>query len=129
MRLVITLPHRIALDITVGKVGAEGLHGSFTMLPRHLDHVVVLEPAILSYTTGWGVEGFVAVDGGILTKVGDEVRVSTVAAVAGDRLEDLERTVAETFQVLDERERDARAAQARIESHVMREMFEFEESA
>lgn len=129
MRLVIALPHRIALDVTVGKVGAEGLHGSFTMLPRHLDHVVVLEPSILSYTSESGVERFVAVDGGILTKVGDEVRVSTVAAVSGDRLEDLERTVSETFQALDERERDTRAAQARIESHVMREMFEFEEYA
>lgn len=129
MRLVIALPHRIALDATVGKIGAEGLHGSFTMLPRHLDHVVVLVPSILSFTTESEVERFVAVDGGILTKVGNEVRVSTVAAVPGDRLEDLERTVSETFQALDERERDARAAQARIESHVMREMFEFEEYA
>lgn len=128
MKLVIALPHRIALTVTVDKVGGEGLHGSFTMLPRHLDHVVVLQPSILTYTTESGDERFVAVDGGILTKVGDEVRVSTVAAVPGDRLEDLERTVSETFRTLGERERDARAAQARIESHVMREMFEFEES-
>lgn len=129
MRLVIALPNRIEVDAPVVKVGAEGTHGTFTLLPHHLDYVVLLEPGILVYVAEDDVEDerYVAVDGGVLTKVGDEVLVSTRAAVAGDRLEELERTVVRSFRLLDERERSTRAALARIESHLLREIFEFEE--
>jgi F-type H+-transporting ATPase subunit epsilon len=128
--LVVALPHRIEIDQPVDKVGAEGIHGSFTMLPNHLDHVVLLAPGILTYVPhGDPGERYVAVKGGVLTKVGADVRVATVAAVQGDRLEELERTVVRSFRRLDERERDARAAMARIESRVLNEMFEFEEEA
>jgi F-type H+-transporting ATPase subunit epsilon len=129
VRLIVALPHRIEVDVEVSRVGAEGIHGSFTMLPRHLDYAVLLESGILTYSVAGEAERFVAIDGGLLTKVGDEVRVATAAAVAGDRLEELERTVSETFQRLDERERTARAALARIESHVTQEMVEFEEDS
>lgn len=129
MRLVIALPNRIEVDAPVVKVGAEGTHGTFTLLPHHLDYVVLLEPGILVYVVEGevGEERYVAIDGGVLTKVGDEVLVSTRAAVAGDRLEELERTVVRSFRLLDERERSTRAALARIESHLLREIFEFEE--
>ncbi len=128
MRLVVALPHRIEIDQPVDKVGAEGIHGSFTMLPLHLDHVVLLAPGILTFVPhGESDERYVAIKGGVLTKVGDDVRVATVAAVQGERLEELERTVVRSFRRLDERERDARAAMARIESRVLHELFEFEE--
>ncbi len=128
MRLLITLPNRVQVDAEVEKVGAEGSHGSFTMLPRHLDHVVLLEPGILSYTRD-GEEHFVAVDGGILVKVGDRVRVATTAAILGDRLDELERMIAATFRRRDERDRAARAALVRFESRVVHELFEFEEAS
>jgi F-type H+-transporting ATPase subunit epsilon len=127
MRLIVALPNRIQLDAEVTRVGAEGIHGSFTMLPRHLDFAVILESGILSYTDPGGRESYVAIDGGVLTKVGEEVRVSTLAAVPGERLDELERTVTETFRLLGERERSTRLAQTRIETRVMQEMFEFEE--
>lgn len=126
MRLVVALPHRIEVDREVTKVSGEGLHGTFTLLPHHLDYVVLLESSILTFTAD-GEEHFVAIDGGVLTKVGDDVRVSTVAAITGDRLDELERTVVRSFRRLDERERNTRAALARIESHVLHELFEFEE--
>lgn len=129
MRLVVALPHRIEVEAPVVKVSAEGRHGTFTLLPHHLDYVVLLAPGILVYLLeGVGdQERYVAIDGGVLAKVGDDVLVSTQAAVAGDRLEELERTVVRSFRLLDERERNARAALARIESHLLRELFEFEE--
>lgn len=127
MRLVVALPHLIHLDLEVEKVSAEGIHGTFTMLPRHLDYVVLLQSGILSYALSGGAERYVAVDGGVLAKVGDEVRVSTPAAVGGDRLDELERTVSEAFRELGERERDTRAALTRIESHLLQQFFEFEE--
>ncbi|HLU30559.1 MAG TPA: F0F1 ATP synthase subunit epsilon [Acidimicrobiia bacterium] len=127
MRLTIAIPNRIQLDEPVTKVAAEGMHGAFTLLPRHLDYVVILEPGILTYTDEEDNEHYVAVDGGVLTKAGPEVRVSTPAAVPGDQLEDLKRTVDETFRRLDETEQLTRVAQARIETRVLHEMFEFEE--
>lgn len=129
MKLVVALPHRIAVQSRVFKVSAEGTHGTFTLLPHHLDYIVLLEPGILTYAPEdqVGDERYVAVDGGVLTKVGGDVRVATIAAVEGDRLEDLERTVVKSFRRLDERERTARAAMSRIESRVLHEMFEFED--
>lgn len=127
MRLVVALPHLIHLDHEVEKVSAEGIHGTFTMLPHHLDYVVLLQSGILSYAVSDGPEQYVAVDGGVLAKVGDEVRVSTPAAVSGDRLDELERTVSEAFRELGERERTSRAALTRIESHLLQQFFEFEE--
>lgn len=127
MRLTIAIPNRIAVDEPVAKVSARGRHGAFTLLPRHLDYVVLLEPGILTYAGDDGTERYVAVDGGVLTKTGPDVRVSTLAAVPGDRLDDLERTVADTFRRLDETEQSTRLAQARIENQVLHEMFEFEE--
>ena len=49
MKLVVALPHRIAVQSRVFKVSAEGTHGTFTLLPHHLDYVVLLEPGILTY--------------------------------------------------------------------------------
>lgn len=130
MRLVVLLPHRVELDTEVAAVGAEGIHGTFTMLPRHLDHVVLLVPGILSYRPAdGGGERYVAVDGGVLVKVGSDVRVSTGSAVPGDRLELLEERIVESFEELDERDADTRAALTRIETHVVTELFEFEERA
>jgi F-type H+-transporting ATPase subunit epsilon len=114
------------MDREVDKVSGEGLHGSFTLLPHHLDYVVLLASSILTFTAD-GEEQFVAIDGGVLTKVRDEVRVSTVAAIRGEQLEELERTVVRSFRRLDEQERNTRAAMNRIESHVLHELFEFEE--
>lgn len=127
MRLIVALPHRIQTDANVTKVSAEGIHGAFTMLPRHLDHVVLLGAGILSYTIEDGDEYYVAVEEGVLTKVGDEVRVSTVAAVFGDQLGELYRSVDEAFNRLDKRDRTTRDALARIEKHVIQQLFEFEE--
>jgi len=127
VRLVVTLPNRIAVEAAVTRVGAEGIHGSFTMLPHHLDHVVLLAPGILSYTGEDGEQHYAAVDGGVLTKVGEEVRIATTAAVPGGRLEELKESVTEAFGHLDERDRSARLALARIETHIVQQLLSFEE--
>lgn len=126
MRLRISVPHETVMDTDVDTVGAEGLHGSFTMLPRHVDYLVMLLPSILTATRG-DETLYVAVDGGTLVKVGDEVLVSTGAAVPGDSLERLEETIRTAFLQISDHERDARVALARIETHVVQELFEFEE--
>lgn len=132
MQLRVLLPTEVLLDLAVSQINAEAEDGAFSLLPRHLDWVTALVPGILSYRparetprTPTGdpmsdAEAYLAIDRGILVKVGQEVLVSTLNAVPGDRLEGLHRVVAEQFLHLDEQERQARSALARLEAGALR---------
>jgi F-type H+-transporting ATPase subunit epsilon len=126
MRLRVLAPTHIAVDEEVSRVSAESPDGAFTILPRHIDYATVLVPGILSYRlqTGYGRPGlpspgaelhYVAVDEGILVKRGRVVNVSTRNAVSGTDLESLRAAVTEMFTELDDEERQARNALARLE--------------
>lgn len=121
--LKILLPEKVLLDRLVRKVVAEGMSGSFGLLPRHADFVELLGPGILAFVpveSDGEEEIFVAVDEGVLVKTGPEVRVSVRHAVVGPDLGDLETTVRHRFQRIDERERAMRTALAKLESEVIR---------
>ena len=73
MRVKIFQPSEIFLEEEVSKLVAEGPAGSFAIKPRHLDMTSALVPGILSYWTVRGKEMFLAVNGGILVKQGEDV--------------------------------------------------------
>ena len=123
MTLKILLPERVLLEETADKVVAEGGHGSFGLLPRHIDIVAPLVPGILSYTRG-DDEYFVAVDEGVLVKCGDEVLVSVRDAVIGPNLESLEETVRVQFDERREEEKELHSALAKLETEVVRRFTE-----
>jgi F-type H+-transporting ATPase subunit epsilon len=127
MRLRVLLPTDVRVDEKVRKVVAEGTEGAFCLLPRHVDIAAALVPGILAFETEEGAETFFAVDGGILTKCGEDVRVSTPSAVGDRPLGELERAVREEFRSLDERERRARSAVAKIEADFVRGFLEMQE--
>ncbi len=120
MNLKVLIPTVVLINREVTKVIAEAENGHFCLLPRHVDLVAALVPGILSFTTETGVEIFVAVDEGILVKCGYEVLVSTRNAIEGENLETLKQTVAEQFQILDEKEKLTRSALAQFEASMMR---------
>lgn len=124
MRLKVMLPTEILIDQEVTKVVAEAENGSFCLEPRHIDFVAALVPGILSFTSPEGAEEFAAVDEGILVKVGQDVLVSTRRAVRHVELGKLRQTVEEEYRVVDERERKARAAAARLEADLARRFLE-----
>jgi F-type H+-transporting ATPase subunit epsilon len=124
MRLKVLLPSEILVDQEVTKVTAEAEDGFFCLLPRHVDFVSALVPGLLAYETADDQEHFVAVDEGLLVKVGDEVLVSTRNAARGADLGQLQRKVQEQFSFLDERERSTRSAMARIEADFVRRFLE-----
>lgn len=126
MRLRLLTPTAALLDLAVAKVVAEAPNGLFCLLPRHVDFVAALVPGILYYTDASGTERLVAVDEGCLVKCGAEVLVSTINAVPGTDLAALQVTVADTFLELDEDERRARSALARLESGAIRRLVELE---
>jgi F-type H+-transporting ATPase subunit epsilon len=127
MRLKIFLPTEILLDEEILKVTAEAENGSFTMLPRHIDFTTALAQGILSFIDPDDEEHFVAVDGGILVKVGREVLVSTRNAVRGEDLGTLVETVEREFNIIDEHEKVARSAFARMEADLVRRFIELEQ--
>jgi F-type H+-transporting ATPase subunit epsilon len=127
MRLKVLIPTRVVVDETVSKIVAEGEHGSFCLLPQHIDFLAALVPGLLAYIDESGVERFAAVDEGVLVKRGDEVLVSTGQAVASADLDELERTVHREFTMLDEKERAANAATAKLEAGFLRSYLEFAE--
>lgn len=126
MRLRLFLPSHVEVDRQVEKVSAEGLHGQFTVLPRHVGGVAALVPGLLSFVAD-GEETFLAVDGGTLVKRGDDVLVSTPAAVPARDLEELEPAVGRAQQATGAQEDRARAALARIETDLVQRFVELEE--
>jgi F-type H+-transporting ATPase subunit epsilon len=120
VKLKILLPSEVLLEETVNKVSAEAANGCFTLLPRHIDFVTSLVPGILTYTTETGEEHFLAVDGGVLVKRGEEVFVSATRAVPGPRMEDLRELVETELKVLAESEKKARTVMARLETDTLR---------
>lgn len=127
MHLQVLLPTQILVNTDVLKVIAEAENGSFCLLPRHIDMVAALAPGILSYTTYDGREEFLGTDEGILVKNGPEVLVSVRDAVRGPALGLLKQTIFARFHSLDERERRARSALARLEADFVRRFFELGE--
>jgi len=124
MQLKVLLPTQVLVDEPVSKVVAEGEDGSFCLLPRHVDFTSALVPGLLVFEPAGGGEEFLAIDEGVLVKCGDEVLVSTRRAVRGADLGALRRTVAEEFRVLDEHEKAARTASAKLEAELVRRFME-----
>lgn len=128
MRLRVLLPTEVLVDEEVFKVIAEAENGSFCLLPRHVDFVTALVPSVLCFYTGEGKENFAAVDQGVLVKCGRNVSVSTLNGVRGSDLEHLQDLIDERFLELDEHERRARTALARLEAGTLRRFREMQET-
>jgi F-type H+-transporting ATPase subunit epsilon len=126
MRLKVLLPSEVLLDAAVTKVIAEAENGAFCLLPRHIDFVAALLPGLLSFETETGQEEFLAIDEGILVKCGAQVLVSTRQAVRGPDLGTLRQAIDDQFRAVDEQEKKARAAAARLEADLVRRFLELE---
>jgi len=117
MRLEVLLPFRVFTDKTeVLRIVAETREGSFGLLPRRRDCVAALVPGILTYETEAEGEVFIAVDEGVLVKIGDEVRVSVRRAAGGTDLDHLRDAVRRDYLTLDALTQGARAATEKLES-------------
>lgn len=124
MRLKVFVPTAVLVDAAARKITAEAANGCFCLLPRHIDFVSALVPGILSFVDETGQEQFLAIDTGILVKCGDEVRVAVGNAMRGAVLEGLQQVVEAEFRALDDRERLARTALARLEANLVRGMLQ-----
>jgi F-type H+-transporting ATPase subunit epsilon len=126
MNLKVLLPNEVLLNIDVVKIIAEAQNGHFCLLPQHIDFVAALVPGLFSYEDTAGQEHFLAIDEGTLVKCGSEVLVSTRTAARNGDLGQLKDVIKGQFEVLDERERMARSATARLEVGLVRRFMEFD---
>jgi F-type H+-transporting ATPase subunit epsilon len=124
MNCRILLPAEVFLSKEVAKVVAEAGNGSFCLLPQHVDFVAAIVPGLLRIITPDGKEEFYAVDEGILIKRGENVMVSTRNAIRIPDLGQLKQVVEEKFKALDEKEKVARTASARLEADLVRRFVE-----
>ena len=117
MNLKILLPFKIFAEKTgVVRVVAETRAGSFGLLPHRLDCVAALAPGILVFETEAGGEVCMAVDEGVLVKIGADVLVSVRNAIGGTDLGKLRAAVEQEFLNLDEQEKSVRSVLAKLES-------------
>jgi F-type H+-transporting ATPase subunit epsilon len=95
MQLKILLPSRVFWEMDeVTRIVAETRQGSFGILPHRVDCVAALAAGILSYTTATANDVYVAVDEGVLVKMGAQVVVSVRHAIGGADLGQLRQAVA-----------------------------------
>ena len=128
MRLRVVTPSGVVIDKAVLKVAAEGPNGAFGLLPRHIDFVSELPPGIVFYSSFHGQDHLVAINEGTLVKTGNLVLISTRDAIVGDDLGALEEQVKNAFLKVDEHERTARTALARLEAGMIRHFLDLEKA-
>lgn len=124
MKFKVLLPSEVFLDEEVAKVVAEAANGSFCLMPRHVDFVAALVPGLVDIVDAKGTEIFLAVDQGVLVKRGQEVFVSTRNAIRLPDLGELKQIVEEQFKAMDDKEKAARTAAARLEADLVRRFME-----
>lgn len=127
MNLQILLPTNVLVDEPAAKIVAEAENGSFCLLPRHVDYVSSLAPGILAFTNSDAEERYVGVAEGVLVKSGRNVRVSVEYGVLGESLGQLRAKVRAHFEQVDEKERQAVSAVARLEADFVRRFLALEE--
>ncbi|MEN8259851.1 MAG: F0F1 ATP synthase subunit epsilon [Pseudomonadota bacterium] len=127
MRLKVLLPTEILVDEGANKIIAEAENGLFCIKPRHIDFVAPLVPGLLFYVSESGKEHWLGVDEGTLVKCGPDVWVSVRDAVREENLAQLKQAIEDRFYHLDEAERVARSALARLEAGVVRRFIELRE--
>lgn len=127
MNLKVLLPFQVFADVEdILRIVVETPAGSFGLLPRRLDCVTALTPGLLIYETQARGEVCLAVDEGVLVKIGPEVLVSVRRAMGGTDLGQLRAVVEQEYLTLDEDERTLRDVSAKLETAFMHRFAELQ---
>ena len=126
MQLKVLLPSEVFFENdNVERIVAETSQGSFGILPHRRDCVAALAPGIFTYQEKNGPPAYLAVDEGVLAKVGMKVVVSVRRAVRGTDLGELHDAVKRQFLTLNDQERQVREALHKLESTFAGKLAEF----
>ena len=109
----------------MSRIVVETIAGSYGILPRRLDCVAALTPGLLIYQIDGQSETYLAVDEGVLVKIGNEVRVAVRHAVRGNDLKALRQIVRNDYLALDEHEQAVRRITAKLEVGLLRRLVDY----
>jgi F-type H+-transporting ATPase subunit epsilon len=127
MNLKVLLPFQIFVQQTdVSRITAETREGSFGLLPHRLDCVAALVPGILVYEFKGANASYLAVDEGVLVKSGAEVLISVRRAIGGSNLRELHDAVKREFLLLEQREKEVRAATSKMQAAFIGRFIEYQ---
>jgi F-type H+-transporting ATPase subunit epsilon len=127
MNLKVLLPFEIFVQQTdVSRITAETREGSLGLLPHRLDCAASLVPGILAYESKGANASYIAVDEGVLVKSGAEVLISVRRAIGGTNLRELHEAVKREFLLLEQREKEVRAAISRMEAAFIGRLLEYQ---
>jgi len=127
MNLKILLPFQIFAEKTdVSSIVAETSNGSLGLLPHRLDCAAVLTPGILIYITEAEGEVFLAIDEGVLVKIGMNVLISVRNAIGGKNLVQLREAVEREFMNQNLQEQNINSVMSVIESDFINRIKEFQ---
>jgi len=117
MHLKILLPNKLfAEKDNVARIVIQTYKGSYGILPQRLDCVAALAPGIFTYETNSGQINYLALEEGVLVKVGKGVMVSVRNAIGGADLGKLKESVEKDFKETSEKEKKVKEAMAKLES-------------
>jgi F-type H+-transporting ATPase subunit epsilon len=127
MNLKVLIPFQIVVQQTdVSRIIAETREGSFGLLPHRLDCVAALVPGILVYESKGANASYIAVDEGVLVKSGAEVLISVRRAIGGANLRELHEAVKREFLLLEQREKEVRAALSKMQAALLGRFAEYQ---
>jgi F-type H+-transporting ATPase subunit epsilon len=120
MNVTIETPSWSFDTVRATKVRVRTVSGWWGFLPRHRDTVTLVSPGIATIDRETGGPLFVAIDGGVLTKVKENLTLVVSRAATGPTTADLERIVGGEYAASDEREAHTRRIIARLEADFLR---------
>lgn len=120
MQVQLRLPTEVLFFGAATKLNAVAADGSFGILPNHVDFVTALVPSILLLTTPSGDERIFGIDEGVLVKHGHSVEIAVRRGVESVDLGSLGGSVRDSFAHMEDEERVARSALARLEADLVR---------
>lgn len=89
INLKVYTPAKLFLSETINSITIQGREGNFTILPRHVDYITSFGDSIIIYKTLDNTLAYLAVNQGVLVKIGRELELSVFSAEQANSLEEL----------------------------------------
>lgn len=125
LRLLISTPQQVLVDVAIRSLRAEDASGSFGLLPGHVDFLTVLVPSVVRWTSVEGQHGLCAVDGGVLCLEEGLIELACRDGVLGDDLQQLEQRVLAAREQQRDLARRARVEHLQLHTRAVRQLVRY----
>lgn len=122
MILRVTTPNKRIIKRDIEEIVAEGLEGSFGILPKHQDYLSRIVPSILTYKQE-GIEKYIATDEGILVKKDSSVYLCTKEAFEKEDLGQMKKEMEESLLTQEEKEKKSRQEMLQMELNFIKRFY------